>query len=265
MRLPLPMPASERCVAVALHDVAPATWPLYAPLLTALDDWRVPLTLLVVPWWHGGQRVTQDGVFRAAMDARLRRGDEIALHGWRHLDEAVPPVRPAQRWRRRVLTPGKGEFAALGSAVSRFRIAASVAAFAGCGWCAEGFVAPAWQLSPAAANALRGHAFAYTSNRDALWWLPGQRRLASPAWWRGPARRCGGPVARLERRALALRAYRDGAARRYSSARLPAPGRAALVAGCAARGAGRARGRDQGAVGSRPGVLVLTTLRWPLA
>lgn len=174
------MPAPERCVAVVLHDVAPATWPLYTPLLAALDDWGVPLTLLVVPWWHGGVRTARDGAFRARMDARLRRGDEIALHGWRHLDEGPPPRTPAQWWRRRVLTDREGEFAALDESAAALRMRRGRAAFAACGWRADGFVPPAWQMSRAAAAALAGQGFAYTSTRDALWLLPGRVRLAAP-------------------------------------------------------------------------------------
>lgn len=174
------MPAPERCVAVVLHDVAPATWPDYAPLLAALDEWRVPLTLLVVPWWHGGVRTARDAAFRAQMDARVRRGDEIALHGWRHLDEAPAPVTLGQWWRRRVLTDREGEFAALDGPGAALRMRRGRAALAACGWRAEGFVAPAWQLSGPAAAALAGQGFAYTSTRDALWLLPGRVRLAAP-------------------------------------------------------------------------------------
>jgi uncharacterized protein len=171
---------AERCVAVVLHDVAPATWATYRPLLRELDAWRVPLTLLVVPWWHGGVRVGDDPAWRAALDARVARGDEIALHGWRHLDEGPAPRSPYGWVRRRVLTAGEGEFAALSSVQAAQRLAAGRAALEECGWHAEGFVAPAWLLGASAAAAVRAAGFSYTSDRTALYLLPNWRRVSAP-------------------------------------------------------------------------------------
>lgn len=176
-----PTPVPERLAVVALHDVAPATWPVYAPLVRWLDARGVALTLLVVPWWHGGRRITADRAFRAAMDARLVRGDELVMHGWRHVDEAPPPRGPQAWFRRRVLTAGEGEFAALDERAAQRRLCAARHAFARCGWPLHGFVAPAWQLGAGARAAVTRAGLAYTSDRHALYRLPDWTPLAAPA------------------------------------------------------------------------------------
>ncbi|HEY6943202.1 DUF2334 domain-containing protein, partial [Dokdonella sp.] len=132
-------------LCIAIHDVAPATWPACDRLLALVDALGAPpLTLLVVPDWHRRGAIDADRAFRRAIDARVARGDELALHGLVHLDEATPPRRALDRLRRRVLTAGEGEFAALDEGEALARIDAGLERFSRCGWAARGFVAPAW-------------------------------------------------------------------------------------------------------------------------
>ena len=84
-----------KALCVALHDVAPETWPQCAALLDLLDGLGVsPLTLLVVPDWHARGRIDADAGFVRAIEHRRARGDEIALHGYFHRDDAPPPRTP---------------------------------------------------------------------------------------------------------------------------------------------------------------------------
>jgi len=160
----------SRFVAIAVHDVAPATWDACARLLDVVHDCigAAPLTLLVVPDYHHRGSVIADAFFRRAIDRRLSQGDELALHGYWHLDEGAPP-RSARAWiERRVLTDREGEFATLEEAAARQRIAAGVEVLRQAGWTARGFVPPAWLLPPARLTPLAGFGFEYTTTRSEL-------------------------------------------------------------------------------------------------
>src|SRR5690349_18279304 len=122
--------AGSRLLAVALHDVAPQTWPACARLLNAIDTLRVatcrrvPVTPLVVPDYHGEGLRRFDAAYRGALEARLDRGDELALHGWRRRDEAPVRLDPVDVIRRTQLTAREGEFAALSQVEALARLQA---------------------------------------------------------------------------------------------------------------------------------------------
>jgi predicted deacetylase len=170
-----------RQVCIAIHDVAPATWPQCERLLALLD--RVgapPLTLLVVPDHHHRGRIDRDMRFIRAIDRRCARGDEVALHGYFHIDDAAPP-RTALQWiRRRVLTAGEGEFAALPETEAATRIARGAALFEQLGWDLHGFVAPAWLLGTGARAALAASSLSYTSTHTHIESVADDRHIAAP-------------------------------------------------------------------------------------
>ncbi|HEX8962140.1 MAG TPA: polysaccharide deacetylase family protein [Rhodocyclaceae bacterium] len=178
------MPSAERGLCVVLHDVAPATWPACERLLAAIDaQATVPVTLLVVPEYHRGRPIDAVPRFVGALERRLARGDEIAMHGCFHLDD-LPAATPAEWFRRRVLTAGEGEFAALGERSARARLARGLDTFMRLGWPVRGFVPPAWLLGEGARNVLASFPFAYTSSRRCLYALPDWRAhpSASLVW-----------------------------------------------------------------------------------
>jgi predicted deacetylase len=114
VQLKAAMPSAEvqRHLCLSLHDVAPATWELCERLLASVGAvTSVPLTLLVVPAYHGA---AQDVPwYDAQLERRLALGDELALHGYTHLDDGLPPRSLRERYARHVYTKGEGEFAAL--------------------------------------------------------------------------------------------------------------------------------------------------------
>ncbi|HTA66339.1 MAG TPA: polysaccharide deacetylase family protein [Xanthomonadaceae bacterium] len=170
----------ERLFSVVLHDVAPSTWPLYRDFVKAIDGiGAIPLSLLVVPDFHHEGSIADDRAFRAEMDARIARGDELVLHGFHHADEAPPPRRPRDVFMRRIYTH-EGEFQAIAAADARVRIANGLAAFAACGWSARGFVAPAWLLNDASKREVAAAAFDYTSDPQHLIRLPDWQRIHAP-------------------------------------------------------------------------------------
>ena len=176
-------------LCIALHDVAPATWPQCARLLELVDSLGAPpVTLLVVPDWHGQGRVDASPEFLHAIDARLARGDEVALHGYRHRDEAPAPRSPAAWLRRRVLTAGEGEFAELGLVEAQSRLRAGLDLLQRLGWKIEGFVPPAWLASAGTRAALRHSGLRWTSTHTALiaFDADGERRIAAPCLTASP-------------------------------------------------------------------------------
>jgi len=176
-----PVPA----VAIVVHDVSPVTWPQCERLFRFIASVgaNIPLTLLVVPQFHGSARIDEDLGFRRLIDMRVAAGDELALHGLTHLDDGPAPSTPTEWIARRVLTDGEAEFAALSFGEAQARIEKGLEMFARCGWRPAGFVPPAWQLNAAALSAVTSgsYPFRYVSTLGSIISLPEGERLAVPA------------------------------------------------------------------------------------
>ncbi|MBA2689315.1 MAG: DUF2334 domain-containing protein [Burkholderiales bacterium] len=172
----------RRQSCISIHDVAPATWPDCARLLAMLDSLGpLPVTLLVVPDYHKGGRIDGYPDFLRALEKRLARGDEIALHGYYHLDESPPPRHPKQWLERRVLTQNEGEFAALSASQAIQRLEWGMALMNRLGWPTPGFVSPAWLLGSGTRTALANFAFSYTTTRGGIYRLPDWQFTWSPS------------------------------------------------------------------------------------
>ena len=171
-----------RVLCIAIHDVAPATWPRCEVLLDLLRSIGAPpTTLLVVPEYHRRGSVETDLGFVRAIDARIARGDEIALHGYYHVDDG-PAAYSALEWlQRRILTASEGEFAALTECEAELRIGAGLRMFERLNWDVAGFVAPAWLLGPGARAALARTTIRYTSTHTYLEMMANGQRIAAPA------------------------------------------------------------------------------------
>jgi predicted deacetylase len=188
-----------RLLCVSLHDVAPTTVAACRSTLEFLDGLGIgPVSLLVVPDYHGHGRIDRDPGFCAFLRAREDRGDEIVLHGFWHRDTATP-CRNLREWvERRVLTNGEGEFSRLDTVAARNRLLRGLAVLRAAGWQPRGFVAPAWLMSPGTHDALESLPLQYCATRDFIVPLHGGetirapslvvstgsswRRLLSPAW-----------------------------------------------------------------------------------
>jgi predicted deacetylase len=149
-------------LCVSIHDVAPATWADCQRLVRAIREVAdIPLTWLVVPHYHF--RPERSAAMEAGLDAALSRGDELALHGYSHLDTEAAGGGLRARFLRNVYTQREGEFAALGHDEARRRLELGLAWFAERGWTPTGFVPPAWLLGEGAWQALRESSFTYTT------------------------------------------------------------------------------------------------------
>ena len=183
--------AAESTVCIVLHDAAPSTRSACVRTLTAIHDVAgdSPVTLLAVPRYHDELPTAP---FEAWLGDRLRRGDELALHGCTHRDDGTP-----QGWldrlRRSSYTRGEGEFWSLSRREALARIDVGIEWFARNGWPLSGFVAPAWLLGPSAREALVERPFDYTATLRQLVHLPSQTPVTSQsvvystssAWRRG--------------------------------------------------------------------------------
>jgi hypothetical protein len=169
-------------LAVSIHDVAPATWTHCQRLLELVArSFRGPCTLLVVPDYHRSGRCDLDRDFRQAIERRLRRGDDVALHGYFHWDEAPPP-RSFGGWiQRRVLTASEAKFAGLAREDAARRLEQGRRLFAAQGWPTRGFVPPAWQFGPGQLELLREAGFGWTTTRETVIDLHSGARCAAPS------------------------------------------------------------------------------------
>lgn len=168
-----------RALCVSIHDVAPATLDACRRIAAAVADVDpgIPLTLLIVPRYHGDTApLSRD--YRLWVEQRLRRGDALALHGYSHRDEM--PRGRGGRFRRSVYTANEGEFSALTREEAAQRIALGRAWLEQQGWPADGFVAPAWLLSEGTWQALRETDFVYTTTLTRFHLLRSNRALAAP-------------------------------------------------------------------------------------
>lgn len=180
-------------VLLVLHDVAPETWPDYQPFVDAIDALgNVPMTLLVVPDFHHRNPLENDSAFRQLLDQRLAAGDELALHGFYHADDAPSPRTPWEWFMRRVYT-WEGEFYTLAERQALERLSRGAELFQRYQWPVEGFVAPAWLMSDGTRKALRQLPFSYTSDPQHLYRLPSFEKIKAPGlvWSAGSAWRRG--------------------------------------------------------------------------
>lgn len=189
-----PPDAARPAVAIALHDVSPATWRECRELLSMLDHAGArPLSLLVIPDYHHRAPVLADRPFRKAMDAHVAAGDELVLHGMFHLDSAPAPRTLRGFIDRRLLTQSEGEFAALATDAAAWRIERGIAMFRTLDWPLHGFVPPAWLMSDDTRTALAecGYPFSYATVRSGLYRLPAWRfeRTANLCYSPGSAAR----------------------------------------------------------------------------
>jgi predicted deacetylase len=209
--MPPPDPP-QQAVAVAIHDVAPATLPECVELMAMLDEIGAsPISLLVVPQFHRGAPVEGDDAFTAAMNARRARGDELILHGLFHVDDGPRPRDVRGYLERRVATRSEGEFAVLDEHDAALRIAQGVEVFARLRWPLAGFVPPAWLLGAGARAALAhcSHPFEYVTVRTGIWHLPAWRFEPTANLWYSPDTPLRRAISRLavaheSRRARAL-------------------------------------------------------------
>jgi predicted deacetylase len=176
---------TARDLCVVLHDVAPSRWAACRRVLDTVERCEqragvaLPLTLLVVPRMHGDSRLPAP--YLRWLHGMAAAGHELALHGLTHRDEG-PPLRGLRDYMvRRHYTAREGEFAALEHADALSRLHEGRAWAKALGLPMQGFVAPAWLLSPPSLQAVADAGFRHTCTLTQVMALPHRQTLASPS------------------------------------------------------------------------------------
>jgi predicted deacetylase len=168
-------------LCIEIHDVAPATWPQCEPLLALVDEFgRPPVTMLAVPNYHDTGGFDRSSSLVRVLQRRVCGGDEIALHGYSHRDDAPPPRTPLGWVTRRLLTAGEGEFSAISRDEAAYRVRLGWNELSRIFFPMRGFVAPAWLSARCAWDALRESPLEYAATRNALIMLKDMRRIEAP-------------------------------------------------------------------------------------
>jgi predicted deacetylase len=175
------VPLDPRTLAVALHDVEPATFERCVELRGWLDERGVNrVTLLVIPArdLHPlGERSPRMVTWLAK---RRREGDSIAQHGFQH-----EQLRCAN-WPQRLLAPARtrrgAEFAGLDREETRAAVEAGWRLMKLAGIEPDGFVAPAYAYTPALRGALRVRFRWWASLLGLHGAAERPRRRLGPAW-----------------------------------------------------------------------------------
>jgi predicted deacetylase len=180
--------ASPERIAVALHDIEPATFERCALIRDWLDDHGVDrVTLLVIPARDLHPVGERSPAMTSWLLERSRAGDSIAQHGFQHQQGS------RGRSGRRALVHGPGshcaEFLGLDQGETRRAVHAGWRVLKLAGIEPDGFVAPAYVYTRALREVL-AHRFRWWAG---LWRLHGPgsaagaapRRLLAPAWGLG--------------------------------------------------------------------------------
>jgi predicted deacetylase len=143
----------EHTLAVALHDVEPATFERCAEIRTWLDEHGVNrVTLLVIPARDLHPVGERSPALADWLAARRRAGDAIAQHGFQH-EQLRRPSLP-----HRVSAPARArraaEFAGLDDEETRRAVDAGWRLLKLAGIEPDGFVAPAYAYTPALRRAV---------------------------------------------------------------------------------------------------------------
>jgi hypothetical protein len=173
--------ASLRALCVSIHDVAPETWSRCQHWLQAIHAVaNIPVTLLAVPYYHRypAHRAVE---FDCILEKRLAAGDELALHGYSHLDEADATANPLNKFVRNVYTTKEAEFYAIDMQEAKRRLNLGLEWFHRNRWPVTGFVAPAWLLGQESWKALRQFPFRYTTTMRRFYLLPDRGVIYSPS------------------------------------------------------------------------------------
>jgi predicted deacetylase len=168
------MRTDRREIAVALHDVEPATFERVALIRDWLADQGIGrATLLVVPAPDLHPLQDRSEPLVAWLDERRRTGDAIAQHGLRDRCDCRPSWTPLRPLSRRC--PPDAEFATLSAEDTRRAVESGWRILRLAGLEPAGFVAPAYAYTPALHAALP---------RRFSWWAAADRiyRPEGPAF-----------------------------------------------------------------------------------
>jgi predicted deacetylase len=150
------MTAARRTIAVALHDIEPATFERCALIRDWLDDHGVDrVTLLVIPARDLHPLAERSPDMVDWLIERERGGDAIAQHGFQHLRSQ--PARGRYQALGGLSAYDEAEFLGLDAHETRRAVSAGRRVLKLAGIEPRGFVAPAYAYTPALRSTLGEH------------------------------------------------------------------------------------------------------------
>ena len=173
------MTTPDKTLIVSIHDVTPACVDEVKEAMSLLRGLGVSkLSLLAVPEYHG-TRLDAEADFIGWLRECRDAGDEIILHGYKHLEQSKPRGL-SRKIRNALFTRGEGEF--LGAAASQAGewLDAGLEMLRNCGFEPEGFVAPAWLLEQTLLPELTRRGILYTTLRSRILDLRARRAIPAP-------------------------------------------------------------------------------------
>ena len=157
-------PLHPHALVVSVHDVSPQTQAACDAILKDLAAVGLKeCSLLVVPDYHGGGNFLEDPAFCEWLKEQDAAGHEIVIHGYYHLRGRRTSEGLRTIFATRIYTADEGEFYDLDAATTTKLVLRARAEFEQLGLKPEGFIAPAWLLSDAAAGVLRDLGCEYTT------------------------------------------------------------------------------------------------------
>ncbi len=192
-------PPKGRYVTLSIHDVSPHTFPIVKEMIARLEMLGARhFSLLVIPNHHNLGHFLDAPEFCHWLQERTALGDEAVIHGYYHLRHPHPRESLRDKITTRFYTAGEGEFFDINGADALRLVIQAREEFRMLGINPEGFIAPAWLLSPGGEAALRKLGLLYTTRLKTVCHLPtGQtyptqslvwsarsfwRRMASRLW-----------------------------------------------------------------------------------
>jgi predicted deacetylase len=144
-------PSARRTIAVALHDVEPATFERCALIRDWLNDHGIDrVTMLVIPARDLHPLAERSPEMVSWLIERERRGDAIAQHGFQHLRTHAARRRAGARQALRSLgADEQSEFVGLDEQETRRAVDAGRRVLKLAGIEPSGFVAPGYAYTPA--------------------------------------------------------------------------------------------------------------------
>jgi hypothetical protein len=157
------LPPSQALI-VSLHDVSPHTRAECEEIAAQLAQLGLKTwTWLVVPDHHYRGHIREDADFCAWLGELEGAGHEIVIHGYHHHRERRENDSLIDRLITRLYTADEGEFYDLDHDRALALVQRAIEEFREIGLRPEGFIAPAWLLSPGAEQALKEAGLQYTT------------------------------------------------------------------------------------------------------
>lgn len=156
--------SSQKSLIVSLHDAHPGSWTDISEQLNFLSELDVNrCSILLVPEFHHDRRIGGwTDKIAAALHTRQEAGYDLVLHGYYH-DRAGQPDTFRNVFWTRLYTNHEAEFLDLPDSEAQRRIERGLELFREKSWQANGFIAPAWLMSPTLTALLRRNGFRYTN------------------------------------------------------------------------------------------------------